>query len=64
MDSLGGFLALIVLNVNSATDNLSLMGFLNMVGDRMLYYAHLCRPNTIEGGWLAVCGVWSAVLLN
>ncbi|GFH05862.1 amino_oxidase domain-containing protein [Haematococcus lacustris] len=48
-DNLGGFMAVILANAHSTEASRSSLGWLNWVGDRMLYLAHLMRPNTIEG---------------
>ncbi|GFH08373.1 amino_oxidase domain-containing protein, partial [Haematococcus lacustris] len=47
--NLGGFMAVILANAHSTEASRSSLGWLNWVGDRMLYLAHLMRPNTIEG---------------
>lgn len=49
MDDIGGLMAVIVLNANSSEEARGSLGILNWIGDRLLYLAHLKRPNTIEG---------------
>jgi len=49
VDSLGGLMSVIVLNANSSEEARGSLGILNWVGDRLLYLAHLRRPNTIAG---------------
>lgn len=56
VDSLGGLWAVITANAVEAQEQRGRMGVLNWVGDRLLYLAHLRRPNTIEGGWRAARG--------
>ena len=42
------------MNANSSEQARGSLGILNWVGDRLLYLAHLRRPNTIAGG---ACGL-------
>lgn len=46
---LGGLLAVITANAVAAQEQRGRMGLLNRIGDRLLYWAHLRRPNTVEG---------------
>ena len=59
VDSIGGLTAVIVMNANSSEQARGSLGILNWVGDRLLYLAHLRRPNTIAGG---ACGLNIRVL--
>lgn len=51
-DDIGGLMAVIVANARNSEDARGSLGVLNWVGDRLLYLAHLRRPNTIAGGWV------------
>jgi len=48
-DDLGALIAVIVANAEATESNRGALGLLNWLGDRLLYVAHLARPNTIEG---------------
>lgn len=50
VDSIGGMMAVIVQNARNSEQARGSLGILNWIGDRLLYLAHLRRPNTIEGG--------------
>ncbi|KAF5839621.1 cyclopropane fatty acid synthase [Dunaliella salina] len=49
VDSIGGMMAVIVLNAHNSEQARGSLGILNWIGDRLLYLAHLRRPNTIAG---------------
>lgn len=49
VDNIGGLMAVIVMNAGSSEEARGSLGILNWIGDRLLYLAHLQRPNTIAG---------------
>ncbi len=49
VDNFGGLLAVAVVNANNIEDGRGLLGIANWLGDRLLYLAHLRRPNTVHG---------------
>ncbi len=67
---LGAFMAVVVANAVSAETERGHLGLLNWLGERLLYLAHLRRPNTIEGegGGQGIVesreGTWVGVLLR
>lgn len=48
-DNLPGLLTLLCINAHELEANRGALGLLNYIGDRMLYYAHQRRSNTVEG---------------
>ncbi|GAX82389.1 hypothetical protein CEUSTIGMA_g9817.t1 [Chlamydomonas eustigma] len=48
-DSIGGLMSVILANAEATEVHRGKMGFLNWVGDKLLWLAHLGRPNTIAG---------------
>lgn len=56
-------MALVVANARALNEQRGLLGAFTWIGDRLLYWAHLQRSNTIEGarrGTSAGCRGWSA----
>ncbi|GFR51020.1 hypothetical protein Agub_g13347 [Astrephomene gubernaculifera] len=48
-DSLGALMAVLLANAVAAESERGHMGLLNWLGERLLFLAHLRRPNTIQG---------------
>lgn len=44
-------MSVMVTNAHASEEARGSLGLLNWLGDRLLYMAHMARPNTIEGGW-------------